>query len=102
MISWQGGWPLTGFLLPDGRPFFGGTYFPPDDAMGRPGFRRILEAVSTGFHNRRGEVEEAATRLAEAVAKAETFTGARGEFDSRVAEGQAESIMGLFDLQNGG
>ena len=41
-ISGQGGWPLTGFLLPDGRPFFGGTYFPPDDQMGRPGFRRVL------------------------------------------------------------
>jgi uncharacterized protein len=74
-ISGQGGWPLTGFLLPDGRPFFGGTYFPPDDAMGRPGFRRILEAVADAFHNRRGDVEEAASRLAEAVAKAETFTG---------------------------
>ena len=47
-ISGQGGWPLTGFLLPDGRPFFGGTYFPPEDAMGRPGFRRILEAVAAG------------------------------------------------------
>ena len=48
-LSGQGGWPLTGFLLPDGRPFFGGTYFPPEDAMGRPGFRRILEAVAAGF-----------------------------------------------------
>ncbi len=41
-LSGQGGWPLTGFLLPDGRPFYGGTYFPPEDAMGRPGFRRII------------------------------------------------------------
>src|SRR5205814_4560422 len=41
-ISGQGGWPLTGFLLSDGKPFFGGTYFPPEDQMGRPGFRRLL------------------------------------------------------------
>ena len=101
-ISGQGGWPLTGFLLPDGRPFFGGTYFPPEDAMGRPGFRRILEAVAAGYRDRRGEVEEAASRLAEAVAKTETFAGGRGEFDSRVAEDQAESILGLFDARNGG
>ncbi len=101
-ISGQGGWPLTGFLLPDGRPFFGGTYFPPQDAMGRPGFRRILEAVATGFRDRRAEVEEAASRLAEAVAKAETFAGARGKFDSRVADDQIESIVNLFDARNGG
>jgi len=101
-LSGQGGWPLTGFLLPDGRPFFGGTYFPPEDAMGRPGFRRILEAVAAGFRNRRAEVEEAASRLAEAVANAETFAGGRGTFDSRVAEDQAESILNLFDSRNGG
>jgi len=102
VLSGQGGWPLTGFLLPDGRPFFGGTYFPPEDAMGRPGFRRILEAVAAGYRDRRNEVEEAASRLAEAVAKTETFAGGRGEFDPRVAEDQAESILGLFDSRNGG
>jgi uncharacterized protein len=102
VLSGQGGWPLTGFLLPDGRPFFGGTYFPPEDAMGRPGFRRILEAVAVGYRDKRDEVEEAASRLAEAVAKSETFAGGRGEFDSHVAEDQAESIVGLFDSRNGG
>jgi len=101
-LSGQGGWPLTGFLLPDGRPFFGGTYFPPEDAMGRPGFRRILEAVAEGFRNRRPEVEEAASRLAEAVANAETFAGARGEFNSLMAGEQAEAIANLFDSRNGG
>ena len=101
-LSGQGGWPLTGFLLPDGRPFFGGTYFPPEDAMGRPGFRRILEAVAAGFRDKRADVEEAASRLAEAVANAETFAGGRGEFDSRVAEDQAESIVSLFDSRDGG
>ena len=101
-LSGQGGWPLTGFLLPDGRPFFGGTYFPPEDAMGRPGFRRILEAVAEGFRNRRPEVEEAASRLAEALANAETFAGARGEFNSLMAAEQAEAIANLFDSRNGG
>jgi uncharacterized protein len=101
-ISGQGGWPLTGFLLPDGRPFYGGTYFPPEDAMGRPGFRRILEAVATGFRDKRADVEEAASRLAEAVARAETFTGARGKFDLRVADDQIESIVNIFDARNGG
>ena len=48
-ISGQGGWPLTGFLTPDGKPFYGGTYFPPDDAMGRPGFKRILLSIAEAF-----------------------------------------------------
>jgi uncharacterized protein len=102
VISGQGGWPLTGFLLPDGRPFFGGTYFPPEDAMGRPSFRRVLEAVALAYRQRRPEVEEAASRLAEAVAKAETFSGAHGELDSRVADELAESVVALFDARNGG
>jgi hypothetical protein len=101
-LSGQGGWPLTGFLLPDGRPFYGGTYFPPDDAMGRPGFRRILEAVGEAFRNKRAEVEDAATRLAEAVAKSETFSGGRGKFDVSVSDDQAQTIAGLFDSRNGG
>jgi len=101
-ISGQGGWPLTGFLLPDGRPFFGGTYFPPEDAMGRPGFRRVLEAVAASYHNRRGDVEEAASRLAEAVGKAETFAGSRGEIDARIVDHQIESMIGQFDQRNGG
>src|SRR2546421_341325 len=45
MMTGSGGWPLTVFLLPNGQPFFGGTYFPPDDAYGRPGFRRVLETM---------------------------------------------------------
>src|SRR5260370_26176443 len=80
-ISGQGGWPLTGFLLPDGPPVFAGTYFPPEDAMGRPGFRRILEPAPPGFRDRRAEVEEAAARLAEAVAKAEKIAGESGKLD---------------------
>ena len=80
-ISGQGGWPLTGFLLSDGKPFFGGTYFPPDDQTGRPGFRRVLLAVADSYRNRRAELERAANSLSEAVAQAEVFTGARAEFD---------------------
>ena len=56
-ISGQGGWPLTAFLTPDGKPFFGGTYFPPDDAMGRPGFKRILVGIAEAYRSRRGDVD---------------------------------------------
>jgi len=101
-ISGQGGWPLTGFLLPDGKPFFGGTYFPPEDQMGRPGFRRVLLAVADSYRNKRSELERAANSLSDAVAQAEAFAGARAEFDPGVVDAQVKSITQLFDIKNGG
>jgi hypothetical protein len=101
-ISGQGGWPLTAFLTPDGKPFFGGTYFPPEDAMGRPGFKRILLGVAEAFRSRRAEVDNSARALEEAVAKAEIFHGARGKFDAGVADAVIESALHLFDEQHGG
>jgi len=101
-LSGQGGWPLTGFLLPDGKPFYGGTYFPPEDQGGRPGFRRVLLAVADSYRNKRADLERAANSLADAVAQAETFNGARGKFDLSVVDAQMQSITKLFDIRNGG
>jgi uncharacterized protein YyaL (SSP411 family) len=101
-VSGQGGWPLTGFLTPDGRPFFGGTYFPPQDAMGRPGFPRILQAVADAYANRRDELERAAVALSDAVTKSEGFSGAAGNFDSGIIEHSVHAITKLFDVKYGG
>jgi uncharacterized protein YyaL (SSP411 family) len=101
-ISGQGGWPLTAFLTPDGKPFFGGTYFPPDDAMGRPGFKRILVGVAEAFKARRSEVDTSANALEEAVAKTEALRAARGKFDAGVIDSVVESAVHLFDDRNGG
>ena len=101
-ISGQGGWPLTAFLTPDGKPFFGGTYFPPEDAMGRPGFKRILASIAEAFKTRRTEVDTSAVALEEAVAKSEVFRAARGEFDAGIVDAVVESALHLFDEHNGG
>jgi uncharacterized protein YyaL (SSP411 family) len=101
-ISGQGGWPLTAFLTPEGKPFFGGTYFPPDDSMGRPGFKRILLAISEAFKTRRAEVDTSAQALEEAVAKAEIFHGARGMFDAGVVHAVIQAALREFDRQHGG
>ncbi len=101
-ISGQGGWPLTAFLTPDGKPFFGGTYFPPEDAMGRPGFKRILRGVADSFQTRRAEIDTSAQALEEAVAKAEVFKTARGEFDAGVVDSVIESALSMFDEKHGG
>jgi uncharacterized protein len=101
-ISGQGGWPLTGFLMPDGRPFYGGTYFPPEDQQGRPSFRRVLLAVADAYKNKRDELLKTAGALADAVAKAETFSGARADFDLAVVDAQISSMTQLFDIRHGG
>jgi len=101
-ISGQGGWPLTAFLTPEGKPFFGGTYFPPDDTMGRPGFKRVLLAIADAFEKRRADVNKSAQSLEEAVSKAEVFQGARGEFDASVIESIVESSVRIFDQTHGG
>jgi len=101
-ISGQGGWPLTGFLMPDGKPFFGGTYYPPEDQFGRPGFRRVLLAVADSYKNKRADLVRAAESLAGSVAQAEVFTGARGKFDAEIVDSQVRAITQLFDIKNGG
>ena len=60
LMGQGGGWPLTVFLTPDLRPFYGGTYFPPQDKYGRPGFPRLLEALHDAWENQQDKVEEQA------------------------------------------
>jgi uncharacterized protein YyaL (SSP411 family) len=101
-MTGQGGWPLTAFLTPEGKPFFGGTYFPPEDAMGRPGFRRILLGVAEAFRTKREEVDKTAKAIEEAVSHAEAFEGARADFDPTAVDAMVGAIVRMFDLRNGG
>src|SRR6185312_5229246 len=101
-ITGQGGWPLTGFLTPDGRPFYGGTYFPPHDMQGRPSFRRVLLAISDAFRDKNGDVLEQAQMVEGAIAHAESFAGKSGEFSPRVIQEIIESGLKMFDENNGG
>ena len=67
-MTGHGGWPMTVFLTPEGKPFYGGTYYPPEDHHGLPAFTRILEAVAEAYRERPDEVAETAARLVSAVA----------------------------------
>jgi uncharacterized protein YyaL (SSP411 family) len=68
-MTGSGGWPMTVFLLPDGTPFFAGTYFPPTDRYGMPSFRRVLTAVADAFTNRTAEVEATASQVRDYLAR---------------------------------
>src|SRR5579862_789774 len=81
-ISGQGGWPLTAFLTPDGRPFYGGTYFPPDDYQGRPGFKRVLQTLAAAYREKHSDVIESADHVMTAIDQAEPFAGRSGQVPS--------------------
>ena len=101
-ISGQGGWPLTAFLTPEGKPFFGGTYFPPDERYGRPSFQRVLLSMAEAFANRRDEVEESAGSVMAAIEHNETFSARDGNPGARLLEKLIESAVKQFDERNGG
>ena len=63
VLTRRGGWPMSVFLMPDLRPFYGGTYFPPTDAHGRPGFLTVLRGIEDAYHNRKGDVDQSARQL---------------------------------------
>ena len=101
-ISGQGGWPLTAFLTPDGRPYFGGTYFPRDDRYGRPGFGRVLLTMAQVWRERREEALESATSVMAAVEHNESFSGRGGELTLALVDKIAGSALSQFDPKNGG
>ncbi|MBV8206478.1 MAG: thioredoxin domain-containing protein [Acidobacteria bacterium] len=101
-ISGQGGWPLTVFLTPDGKPFFGGTYFPPEEHWGRPGFKRVLLSIGQAYRDRHGEVVESADAVMAAMAHAESFAGRSASFSPRIVEEITDAALKMFDAQNGG
>src|SRR5437868_295981 len=101
-ISGQGGWPLTAFLTPDGKPFYGGTYFPPDDHYGRPSFKRVLLSIANAYREKHGDVIEQASMVENALSHAEAFAGRSAQFSPQVIEAIIQSALGQFDSHNGG
>src|ERR1700757_980010 len=101
-ISGQGGWPLTAFLTPDGKPFYGGTYFPPQDQWGRPSFKRVLASIANAFREKHADVAEQAKMVEQAISHAESFSGRSGTFSPRAIDAIVKSALGMFDDRNGG
>ena len=101
-ISGTGGWPLTVFLTPDGRPFYGGTYFPPVDQWGRPSFKKILMAIADAYRDRRDEVLKSADEAMNVLSNAENFSHHRTEFSPRLVGIMVQSALPIFDEKNGG
>jgi uncharacterized protein YyaL (SSP411 family) len=101
-VSGQGGWPLTAFLTPDGKPFYGGTYFPPQDGYGRPSFKRVLLSIANAYKEKNGDVMEQALMVESAMAQAESFAGKSGRISGSVLKSIEEAAFKMFDAEHGG
>ena len=100
-ISGRGGWPMTVFLTPDGSPFWGGTYFPPEDRGHMPGFPRVLRSVAEAYRTRRHEVDQSATQL-RATLQREVLPSARGPLSLELLDRATDNLLPQIDAREGG
>jgi len=98
----QGGWPLTMFLTPDARPFWGGTYFPKRQSQGRPGFIDVMLAVSKAWTTKRGQIEDGAAELTDFIGRRlDAATGTESATGERLLE-FVTNVHGMIDQRRGG
>jgi uncharacterized protein YyaL (SSP411 family) len=101
MMTGHGGWPMSMFLTPDGKPFFAGTYFPPDDRHGMPSFRRVLEHVANVYRSQRADVEAASNEVQTALSSQLRVRG-KGPITREGLDNAAAKIASAYDAVHGG
>jgi uncharacterized protein len=101
-ISGQGGWPMTVFCDPDGVPFYGGTYFPPDEGRGMPSFRMVMEAVLEAFENRRDELRERAPETRRRLGAIGAIEPAADSPGPELLEAAIATLREGADMERGG
>src|SRR5205085_2395898 len=101
-MTGHGGWPMTVFLTPNGEPFYGGTYFPPEDRHNMPGFPRLLLGVVDAYHNRRSEIEQGANELLSHLRQLDAFKPSQSELSTDILDNAAHTLESNFDSTYGG
>jgi uncharacterized protein YyaL (SSP411 family) len=102
LLTGRGGWPLTMFLLPDGRPFYGGTYFPPVDRHGLPGFPRLLSAIADAYREKPDDVQQNVERLTSALGTVASMEASGNELPSSTPLNAARELGKHYDSVHGG
>jgi hypothetical protein len=101
-MTGAGGWPMSVFLTPDGRPFYGGTYFPDEPRHGMPSFRQVLEGVERAWREQRPEVEAAGGRLVQGLVEQARLAAGSDDPTASLLEAATAAIEASFDPANGG
>jgi uncharacterized protein YyaL (SSP411 family) len=101
-MTGHGGWPMSVFLTPDMKPFYGGTYYPPHDARGMPGFPRVLLSVAKAWKERRSEILASAGEMTEQLRAIGNIPSSQGELSTSLLDNAARSLARSFDSIHGG
>src|SRR5688500_18644895 len=102
-MTQHGGWPMTVFLTPDGTPFYGGTYFPPEDRHGMPGFPTVLHAIAGAYRDRRGDVAAQAAQVRQFLEQSNRAKPAAAELlQTDLLDRAAANAARQFEPQHGG
>ncbi|HEX6539931.1 MAG TPA: thioredoxin domain-containing protein [Candidatus Dormibacteraeota bacterium] len=99
-MTGRGGWPMTVFLTPEGVPYYGGTYFPPEDRMGMPGLPKVLRAAADAYRTRRAEIDTAGARMRDALQPARLPAGE--ELSGAQLDKAATALVQQTDRRHGG
>jgi hypothetical protein len=102
MLTGRGGWPMTVFLTPEGKPFYGGTYFPPVDRHGMPAFPRVLTAVAHAYRERPDEIERSVEQILTGIERIERTQPSGGALDPALPRQAAEALLRHVDQRHGG
>jgi uncharacterized protein YyaL (SSP411 family) len=102
LMTGHGGWPMSVFLTPAGGPFYAGTYFPPEDRHGMPGFKRVLLHVAEAYRTRRTDVESVSNQIRDAIAKSVDVPPSSDPVDRHGLDDGAARIAGSYDRVHGG
>jgi uncharacterized protein YyaL (SSP411 family) len=101
-MTQHGGWPMTVFLTPDGAPFYGGTYFPPEPRHGMPSFTQVLVAVAEAYRERRPDVERSAAELRDVLSRGSFGNPPQGKVEADVLDRAYQGLAARFDGRHGG
>ena len=102
MLTGSGGWPMTVFLPPEGKPFYGGTYFPPEDRQGMPGFPRLLTSIAEAYSTNRGEIDRVTKQLTTQMSQSNQVSQGTSILTVDILHKAYSSLATNFDYQNGG
>ncbi|MEK6602216.1 MAG: thioredoxin domain-containing protein [Candidatus Binatota bacterium] len=102
MLTGRGGWPMTVFLTPEGKPFYGGTYFPPEDRYGVPGFPKVLKSVAQAYRERPQDIEKSVGQILEALNRLTGLRESQRPFSRDIIAQSAEQLSQAYDPDYGG
>ena len=101
-MTGQGGWPMSMFLTPDGKPFYGGTYYPPEPRYGMPSFIQVLHSVANAYQSKRDQINDQAQRLTELLQQTATLTAQDSDLSTAILDEAIQQLLQYFDSEEGG